>query len=313
MRRYFAEHLELDKSKLSDRTKLVFDLVAKEIRQMAPGTSEEDAMQMAINALELVKIKQSTKESKADKAVLDALFFISTQQVKNVAAAAISGADGKTVKAAITQGNGIDLALFGRMVAADPELNSDASAQVAHAISTHRVENEYDFYTAVDDIAKDIQDHAGAGMMGTVEYNSATLYRYATVAAHELYGLLSSDQSNLEKAIEAFVSAFVHSIPTGRQNTFAAHTIPDAVLVALRTDRPLNLVGAFEDPVKGSGIVSSSAAVFEKYTQNAYDNFCAKPDLSFVVGQYLESLGDRLPLCDLVERIGNDVAERLCI
>ena len=57
---------------------------------------------------------------------------------------------------------------FGRMVASDPSLNYDASAQVAHSISTHRVQTEYDYFTAVDDCAP--EDSAGAGHLGTVEY-----------------------------------------------------------------------------------------------------------------------------------------------
>ncbi len=70
------------------------------------------------------------------------------------------------------------------MVADDPSLNFDAAAQVAHSISTHAVQNEYDYFTAVDDCQ--VEDNAGAGHLGTVEYNSATLYRYATVNVMEL-------------------------------------------------------------------------------------------------------------------------------
>ena len=69
----------------------------------------------------------------------------------------------------------VDIALFGRMAASDPTLNYDAAAQVAHAISTHAVQNEYDYFTAVDDLQK--EDNAGAGHLGTVEFNSSTLYR----------------------------------------------------------------------------------------------------------------------------------------
>ena len=80
----------------------------------------------------------------------------------------------------------MDMALFGRMVADDPSLNYDAAAQVAHSISTHAVQNEYDYFTAVDDCQA--EDNAGAGHLGTVEYNSSTLYRYATVNVMELAG-----------------------------------------------------------------------------------------------------------------------------
>ena len=79
--------------------------------------------------------------------------------------------DKSAVKKALKENNGVDLALFGRMVATDPDINCDASAQMAHAISTHRVENEYDFFTAVDDLGEDMHDHAGGGHLGTLENN----------------------------------------------------------------------------------------------------------------------------------------------
>ena len=44
----------------------------------------------------------------------------------------------------------VDIALFGRMVADATDINLDAAAQVAHAISVHAVDNETDYFTAVD-------------------------------------------------------------------------------------------------------------------------------------------------------------------
>ena len=88
----------------------------------------------------------------------------------------------------------VDIALFGRMVADAPSLNFDAAAQVAHSISTHAVQNEYDYFTAVDDCQA--EDNAGAGHLGTVEYNSATLYRYATVNVMELERHLGAKKSS---------------------------------------------------------------------------------------------------------------------
>ena len=155
MRIQFNE--DFDASELSVRTKHVFDLVAAEIIKKQPGISPDEATKKAVAALTAVGVKASGKTT--DEVKLDALFFISARQIKNVAALALGEVSAKDVKAALKSNNGVDLALFGRMVATDPDLNCDASAQVAHAISTHHIENEYDFYTAVDDYAKDIQDH----------------------------------------------------------------------------------------------------------------------------------------------------------
>ena len=88
------------------------------------------------------------------------------------------------------------------MVADAPELNVDASAQVAHAISTHEIATEFDFFTAVDDLTSD--DQSGAGMLGTVEYNSSTLYRYANVAVHELRFQLGDNKDVVIEAMKLF-------------------------------------------------------------------------------------------------------------
>jgi len=317
MRLMFKEYF--DPSELSIRTKYVFSLVAGEILKISPELSKEDALKKAEYVLDAVGIKPSAKKSKkkepetGEEDKSDVLFFMSAQQAKNLAVLALGGVDKRAVQNALREGNGVELALFGRMVADDVTLNCDASAQVAHAISTHRVENEYDFFTAVDDMASQLQDHAGGGHLGTVEYNSATLYRYATVAVHELFVQLASDADALEKAIREFARAFICSVPTGKQNTFAAHTVPDAVLVSVRTDRPLNLVGAFEKPISGEGLAERSAKALEAYAINTYKDFCTEPDISYVVGGYLSELGDRLPLNEMLAQLSQKVVAKVAL
>ena len=58
----------------------------------------------------------------------------------------------KPIDPVFNGGKAVDVALFGRMLADMPEKNQNAACQVAHAISTHSVEREFDFYTAVDDL-----------------------------------------------------------------------------------------------------------------------------------------------------------------
>ena len=153
----------------------------------------------------------------------------------------------KKAKALLDGGKAVDVALFGRMLADMPEVNQDAACQVAHAISTHRVEREFDYFTAVDD--KGGPDETGAGMIGQVEFNSATLYRYAVVDAGKLLGNLQKDRELTLSALEAFTQAVVRAIPTGKQNTFAAHNLPSFVGICLRHGGPLNLANAFEKPI----------------------------------------------------------------
>lgn len=240
MRRYFNEFGE--EKNLGVRTLYVPAYVAKIIRTLDSSITEEDAMKKAIETLNKGKVKIN-KEGKTS-----ALFFIGETQAKELARVAINGeANEKEIKQILKNNPAMDIALFGRMVADDPKLNEDASSQVAHAISTHAVETEFDYFTATDDHSPN--EHAGAGMIGTVEFNSSTLYRYANVAIHEFSKQLGQQKSVLD-ALALYIEAFIKSLPTGKVNTFANQTLPDAVLITLRTDRPLNLVTAFEKPLR---------------------------------------------------------------
>ena len=203
----------------------------------------------------------------------------------------------------------MDMALFGRMVASDPSLNYDAAAQVAHSISTHAVQNEFDYFTAVDDCAP--EDSAGAGHLGTVEYNSSTLYRYATVNMVELTHLLGAEKA--AQAVRVFGEAFIRSMPTGKQNSFANRTLPDAVYVTLREDQPVNLCGAFEKPVRKSeeGYAEPSKMALKQYAKELYNTFAEAPEQSFTVGTGLEELAQPMPLNTMLAVLEKAVEEKL--
>jgi CRISPR system Cascade subunit CasC len=153
----------------------------------------------------------------------------------------------KEAKALLDGQKAVDVAMFGRMLADLPGVNQYAACQVAHAISTHRVEREFDYFTAVDD--KGDIDETGAGMIGQVEFNSATFYRYAVIDPRKLVGNLRGDNELALKGIGAFTQAMARAIPTGKQNTFAAHNPPSFIGVVLRHASPFNLANAFEKPV----------------------------------------------------------------
>jgi len=156
----------------------------------------------------------------------------------------------QALDAVLAGGKAADLALFGRMLADRPERNIDAACQVAHAISTNKVAMEMDFYTAVDDL-KSTEEDAGAGMMGVIGYNSACFYRYAVLDWDQLVGNLDGDTDLAERTLEAFLRASALAVPTGKQNTFAAHSRPDFILSVVRTDGPpLSLANAFVEPAR---------------------------------------------------------------
>lgn len=195
---------------------------------------------------------------------------------------ATKAADSRIVKEIINAFNGgkaIDLALFGRMLADLPEKNTDAACQVAHAISTHAVEREFDFYTAIDDLKPD--DTSGADMMGTVEFNSACLYRYAVINWDKLVENLQEDGILAKKGLRQFIEAFVVSEPSGKQNSFAAHNPPEFVMVSIVSNgQPMSLLNAFEGTISHrNGITKASAealvgkakALKDAYSRNSHE------------------------------------------
>ena len=296
MRLKFREMLSA--GDVGQRTKLVVDLIAGKILELQPDLSEKKAQQMAQKVLEAAGVE--VKEDK-EKLKTDALFFISPGQIQALAEIALQPEDDKAAFIdALNSMPAIDLALFGRMVAKEKRLNFDAAAQVAHAISTHAVENEYDYFTAVDDCAP--EDNAGAEHLGTVEFNSSTLYRYATVNVEDLRKMLGQ---KTPEAVRAFVDAFIRSMPTGKQNTFANWTRPDAVYVTVRKDQPINLAGAFEKPVRAgnSGYVDGSIRALVTYAQETYADFASAPVLSLAVGSGLEALAEPCSVNTLLDAL----------
>ena len=295
--------------KLGSRTKRIVPMVAQEIAKLAPDTDAEKLSKAILTAAGL-KLKDEKQPEKGT----DALFFMSSAQAAALAKLAVENPellDGKgkdEAKAALLAAPAIDVALFGRMVADDPSLNNDACAQVAHSISTHAVHNEYDYFTAVDDCAP--EDNAGAGHIGTVEYNSSTLYRYATVAVHELLKQLGDDTP---AAVHAFVDAFVRSMPTGKQNTFANRTLPSAVYVTIREDQPVNLAGAFERPVQsdGKGYEEASQRRLVEQAQKTYREYVEKPEVALAVGDTLGEVATVMSFQELLKTIDEWMEKRL--
>lgn len=261
IRKYFYD--KGDTQNMGIRSCDIVNYIAKIIVEKDKSISVEDAITLVEKTLNAAKL--STKDQK-----LKALFFISNNQADKFAQACLDKKTDKTeLQEILNADTSIDIALFGRMLADDPSLNEDASSQVAHAI-----ESEFDFYTAVDDLAP--EDNAGAGMLGTLEYDSSTLYRYANIALHDFYKQLG-DKEEVIDAVKLFVEAFVKSMPTGKINSFANQTLPQAVVVSLRSDRPINLVSAFEEPVKSeNGYVDKSIQkLFAEYVK--YEKILDKP------------------------------------
>jgi CRISPR system Cascade subunit CasC len=279
------------------RTKRVAELVAMKVQELSEKVGarwEDDAAQAATNALfsaakiKLVPVKAKNDEKQgADETGY--LLFLSPRQIEN-AARAILAADGEKVagkdaKELLNSEHSIDIAMFGRMVADDPSFNVDASVQVAHAIGIHESEPEFDYYTAVDDVVEDNAE-SGAGMIGTMQMMSSTLYRFATVDVRSLEENLG-DENAAREAVGAFLDSFVTSLPTGKQNSYANNTLPELIYVTVRSSRSISLVNAFEEPVRtgdGSGRRLEGARRLAREAHEVETQYGFAPEASFVVG-----------------------------
>lgn len=321
VRDYFREH-PVAGAEMGIRTKSLLPLLTRAMMEKVSDLNEETAAKFVTNTVNLAakeeiittKVKKK-KQSDADEDELEskneALFFITPKQIDKVAELAAEWyhteqkPKNEKVISALHINCGMDEALFGRMVAQNPTLNTEAAAQVAHSISTHRIFSEYDYFTAADDVKN--ENHAGAGHIGTTEFYSATLYRYATVAVHELTEHLAG---KAPEAAVAFLRAFVLSMPDGKRNSFANNNLPYTVFVTLRNDMPVNLSGAFEKPVEGnSGYEAESVAALENHTKELYQDWLGKPEQQYYCGSGDEIFGTKMAFGTLAEQILQDLQQ----
>ncbi len=184
-----------------------------------------------------------------------------------------------------------DLALFGRMIADNPDWNVDAACQVAHALSTNRVSMEFDFYTAVDDFRP--RDNQGSDMMGTIAFQSSCFYRYTTLdldsLAKNLGGSEGEDVKGLtSRTLDAFLRASALAIPSGKQNSMAAQNRPSYMLAVVRKGgAPQSLANAFVAPVRAHGdrsLVDASVDRLEKYLDQSL-SFWGDDATAFACGE----------------------------
>jgi len=335
MRDYFKD--KADNGYLGVRSKRIVEYVAKKILEIDETLSFEEAEKKSLEAFTSAGFTV-TEENK-----LPTLFFLGDRQASDFARAAVDNVKDAAILHKIIKDNvSIDIALFGRMIAdkdlnrviskenkkskkiidngeneiSSISLNEDASAQIAHAISTHGVQTEFDYFTALDDLSKDAKP--GVAMIDTIEYNSSTLYRYGNVALHEFYHQMKENKEETKKAIILFVEAFLKSLPSGKINSFANQTIPSSVVVSLRKDRPVSLVSAFETPIKKKlsqeGYVNESIeAMFKEYQK--IQRFVDKPEISFYLnlseGHVLEGAKEEINLSNLLNDLGKELDNRL--
>ena len=269
---FFRE--ELGDIRLGVRTRKLPELVAEKLLEKGVSQEYVEAVKPRISGFGN-KDGKETKDGSYTKQVI----FFAPEDIEAVAEAVkekldeckavkdvekISAKDlQNAVKGAKDRAITLDIALFGRMVTSDAFRDVEASMQVAHAISTNKVSVESDYFTAMDDLlGGENLDEKGAGMIDDVDYNSSCYYLYASLDTDSLREALK-DSEEADKIVRIALPALFRTMaftnPSGKQNSFAGHVLPSAVLIECKEKKiPTSMVNAFVEPVWGRDYVRES-------------------------------------------------------
>jgi CRISPR system Cascade subunit CasC len=280
VREYFSQEQLIPEAQRGVRTKKLVGKVAESLSARNNERKPDEVTAVAAAAVEALGVGFDAKSKEEKKTSV--LLFLGNDQIEALASLCHQHwdqilAESKKKKSALPkdvigklksslQGSrALDLALFGRMIAEDPGLNVDAACQVAHALSTHRVAPEFDYYTAVDDLGR--EDETGAGMLGTQEFNSACFYRYANIDLQQLECNLQNDRELALSGARAFLESFIMAIPKAKQNSTAAQNLPSFVMIVVRNKGLASLANAFARPVDGrkEGLMVNSVEALATY------------------------------------------------
>lgn len=291
------------------RTKLLAKGVSEIIQKS--GKTQEEADQAAQKLVGKILVKMDSKNPIRSTV----LYYASQEEKERLAAIALENWEAvlkgeKELEDIIKKFKDLfknktsapDIAMFGRMLAEDTALNLDAACQVAHAISTHRANMEFDYYTAVDDLQSN--DETGAGMIGLTGFNAATFYRYATIDFDQLVRNLDNNIELAKKTVRAFLKASALAIPSGKQNSFAAQNPPSFLMAVVREKGATwSMANAFEKPVNAYGdksLLSASIEALDKYWADVQEFFGEPAD------PFIALIGTEVGLKNLAEhRVGS--------
>lgn len=246
------------------RTRLMFAPLVKELRALGLTVEEADeAGKSIVDAL----VKLDSKSKEVIKSTT--LYFMSPLELQSLARSFVETRDVKKTLKSINASalkDAADIAIFGRMVANDHSLTVEAAGMFSHALSTHKSDNEIDFFAAVDDLQP--KEDAGAGMTSTLEFNSATYYRFAALNLDMLCDtdhLSCMTVQERHDIVKTFLEATIKAVPSARKNTMNANTLPAYVLGVVREKgHPIQLVNAFETPIRPKqGYISESINALE--------------------------------------------------
>lgn len=270
------------KGHLGERTKRIGEVIARHLE--VQGADTDTAKDVASQVADVFGKLDEARNKKEGVLRTAQLVFISPDEKRcaiDLAEKVLAGEEMPKAKDLVrtvlrTADGAADIAMFGRMLADDPDFNREAAVQVGHAITTHAAQVEDDYFTAVDDLKTRTED-SGAEHVGEHAFGSGIYYLYACVNCDLLVENLAGDRALAATSAEALVEALATATPTGKQNSHAHHPRADYVRAEVGSVQPRDLTGAFHDPVRSTPYLEASVNALEEMAQrldNAYGPAC---------------------------------------
>ncbi len=265
---------------MGERTKRMGDEIRKALQ--ADGIAPERAREVAGDVAKVFGKLEPADKKHPERLMGTTLAFISPEEkafALDLARKAVAGeempSDKELAKTVLrSAGGAVDIAMFGRMLADNPDFNREAAVQVGHAIITHRAQSEDDFFTAVDDL-KTREEDAGGAHLGEHAFGSGVYYLYACVNTDLLVENLGGDRQLAQRGLASLAEALATATPRGKQNSHAHHPFAGFVLAEIGPYAPRDLTGAFMKPIRGEDLLETSVAALCAMRQKidrAYDS-----------------------------------------
>jgi CRISPR system Cascade subunit CasC len=281
MRKHFAQNYGAQY--IGCRTSQLPTEFENAVKAVRPKVDAKTLAKLTNSVVSVVDKVSASGEDEASVETSRAMVFYSPAQLEALVEKAVALIDGKSkafgsadVKAALVGKNTVDMALFGRMMIINPDISIEAAASVAHAIGVEKFIPQRDSFVSVDDSSEKVR------FLGSQDFMASVLYRTASLDANILLRNLDGDKKLASAAVGAFIDAFIRSMPSGKQGSFASRTLPSLVVVTVSDDQPLSLASAFTSAIEGEDVVAQSASKMMA-TLDYYNSAFGEPSLTAVM------------------------------
>lgn len=258
----------------------------EQIARAAAGSGNQLA-EKQLKAIRKVFDDGGVPLDKGDEYRFDILFFLPQSAIDEMGSAVRSGngdLGDQFAKIIAKFVKTPDIALCGRMTEFDAKgpfaqlkgrFAVEAALSAAHAISTHEIVNEVDYFTAADDIRG---SDAGAAHVNEAVFNSACFYKNFCIDWEQLLTNLGGDADLAALTVKCFLEAAAMVTPSGKQHAYAAFNPPEGILVEVKADSrtPVSYANAFARPVVASaqrGLIEESIARLGQHSHEMAEGY----------------------------------------